>query len=187
MKHFFISAAAFSMMLGCTSPPPPGVKPGRYSALPSDQLWSIYRTTQSEREMAVVEAELGARGETAWIGDYLGKRTRAQYGLSRYSRSSHTQMASRTADKNCEDFPSTGAAQRYFLAQGGPHLDPHNLDGDGDGLACEWGKTIRLVAARHMKKAQTAYRPRSHSRCYVGPRGGTYTMTSGGRRNYDGC
>lgn len=28
--------------------------------------------------------------------------------------------------------------QRVFLAAGGPRLDPHNLDPDGDGYACKW-------------------------------------------------
>lgn len=39
------------------------------------------------------------------------------------------------ADKDCSDFSSHLAAQSFFERhQPG---DPHNLDGDGDGLACE--------------------------------------------------
>jgi hypothetical protein len=35
-------------------------------------------------------------------------------------------------DKNCSDFSTQAEAQRWLLPG-----DPHNLDGDGDGVACE--------------------------------------------------
>jgi endonuclease YncB( thermonuclease family) len=41
------------------------------------------------------------------------------------------------ADKDCSDFSSQAAAQRFFEKHGGPRRDPHRLDGDGDGVACE--------------------------------------------------
>jgi endonuclease YncB( thermonuclease family) len=41
------------------------------------------------------------------------------------------------ADKDCSDFSSQAAAQRFFEKHGGPKRDPHGLDGDGDGIACE--------------------------------------------------
>jgi len=41
------------------------------------------------------------------------------------------------ADKDCGDFPSQKAAQIFFLKNGGPTSDPHNLDAEGDGIACE--------------------------------------------------
>lgn len=40
-------------------------------------------------------------------------------------------------DKDCSDFSTHAAAQAFFIAQGGPAGDPHKLDADGDGLACE--------------------------------------------------
>ena len=40
-------------------------------------------------------------------------------------------------DKNCSDFDTHAAAQAFFLSQGGPNSDPHKLDRDGDGVACE--------------------------------------------------
>ena len=39
------------------------------------------------------------------------------------------------ADKDCSDFSTQAEAQRFF-EQAGPG-DPHRLDGDGDGVACE--------------------------------------------------
>ena len=41
------------------------------------------------------------------------------------------------ADRDCSDFSSQRAAQVFFLRHGGPRYDPHRLDGDDDGVACE--------------------------------------------------
>ena len=41
------------------------------------------------------------------------------------------------ADRDCGDFDSQRAAQIFFLNQGGPNSDPHGLDSDSDGIACE--------------------------------------------------
>lgn len=38
-------------------------------------------------------------------------------------------------DRDCSDFPNQAAAQRFFLAAGPG--DPHRLDSEGDGVACE--------------------------------------------------
>jgi hypothetical protein len=40
------------------------------------------------------------------------------------------------AKLNCGDFKSWAEAQAVFLAAGGPTKDPHKLDPEGDGLAC---------------------------------------------------
>ncbi|MFW5812181.1 MAG: thermonuclease family protein [Alkalispirochaetaceae bacterium] len=42
-----------------------------------------------------------------------------------------------TEDRDCSDFPTQAAAQRFYEAAGGPEVDPHRLDADGDGVACE--------------------------------------------------
>jgi endonuclease YncB( thermonuclease family) len=40
-------------------------------------------------------------------------------------------------DRDCSDFSTQRDAQNFFEANGGPSSDPHFLDGDGDGKACE--------------------------------------------------
>lgn len=42
----------------------------------------------------------------------------------------------RGADRNCGDFETQAEAQAFFEAAGGPDVDRHRLDGDGDGVAC---------------------------------------------------
>jgi endonuclease YncB( thermonuclease family) len=41
------------------------------------------------------------------------------------------------ADRDCSDFATQAEAQAFFIANGGPTADPHRLDSEGDGLACE--------------------------------------------------
>ena len=40
-------------------------------------------------------------------------------------------------DRDCGDFPQWQDAQDFYVASGGPSSDPHRLDGDSDGVACE--------------------------------------------------
>jgi hypothetical protein len=40
-------------------------------------------------------------------------------------------------DKDCSDFATQHAAQKYFKKHGGPRHDPSGLDADHDGIACE--------------------------------------------------
>lgn len=40
-------------------------------------------------------------------------------------------------DRDCADFPTQAAAQTFFTTHGGPATDPHRLDADDDGIACE--------------------------------------------------
>lgn len=163
---------------GCTSISAP-IASKRFEALSTTHLWSLHYTTADPLELALIEAELGIRGETNTYSDFLGRQTRTAYGRILYSRKSAS-----TGEKNCSDFANSAAAQKFFLISGGPTEDRHGLDRDGDGLACEWGTHLKRVASRGAKRF-TPTRSRSH--CYVGPRGGTYTFTSSGRKNYGGC
>jgi len=40
-------------------------------------------------------------------------------------------------DRDCSDFDTQPEAQAFFIAEGGPEEDPHGLDADGNGIACE--------------------------------------------------
>ncbi|MSU74596.1 excalibur calcium-binding domain-containing protein [Candidatus Kaiserbacteria bacterium] len=48
-----------------------------------------------------------------------------------------TSLPTGGSDKDCTDFSTHTQAQAFFMANGGPSSDPHNLDRDGDGTACE--------------------------------------------------
>lgn len=50
-------------------------------------------------------------------------------------------------ERNCAGFNSPDAAQREFLARGGPKRDRLGIDPDGDGFACGWDPApFKLVA-----------------------------------------
>lgn len=176
-------------LLGCGAAPE-AMPPDQLTYRPSFALWSDLSAATDTRQIMLLEAELASRGETQSIsGDqYLGKRTSRTVGVKSYSRSSPT-----TDIRNCSDFRNGAEAQRLFLASGGPTRDPHGLDRDGDGNACEWGKTLKSSAASYRKTRAASIAStsrasaRSSGRCYVGPRGGTYTITASGRKNYGGC
>jgi competence protein ComEC len=40
-------------------------------------------------------------------------------------------------DRDCGDFSTQAEAQAFYEAAGGPESDPHRLDSEGDGIACE--------------------------------------------------
>ena len=40
-------------------------------------------------------------------------------------------------DYACSDFSTWRQAQRFYKTHGGPRHDPHRLDADQDGIACE--------------------------------------------------
>ncbi|WP_319804146.1 thermonuclease family protein [Nocardioides dongkuii] len=48
-----------------------------------------------------------------------------------------TVTPAQAADKDCADFATQRAAQIFFLNHGGPQNDPHGLDSEDDGVACE--------------------------------------------------
>jgi uncharacterized protein YjbI with pentapeptide repeats len=50
-----------------------------------------------------------------------------------------TPSAAQLPDRDCADFQSQEEAHAFFEAVGGPELDLHRLDTDGDGIACASG------------------------------------------------
>jgi len=60
------------------------------------------------------------------------KRERAD----RASRLAEFDRDSRLADRDCADFDTQNEAQQFFENHN-PQQDPHNLDADNDGIACE--------------------------------------------------
>ncbi len=184
MKQFIKPLAALLLFSACATTTPSQVKlVNQAKTMSTYSLWSQQQYTKSALTLAVVEAELAARGQTKTTTSYLGKRSRGGYGKRRYTR---TSIGNNTM--NCSDFANAAQAQRFFLASGGPASDPNDLDRDGDGMACEWGTYITKVARSNARPARH-YTPRRYTggTCYTGPRGGTYTITASGRKNYGGC
>jgi hypothetical protein len=184
----FWSIGSLMLLSACVEPQapvPPAVAENPVATFSTATLWAMQETTTSAGQLRLIEAELGTRGQFVSGASYTGKRTASEVGTRRFDRRS-----SGSGDRDCGSFASSAAAQRFFLLNGGPSVDRHNLDGDGDGYACEWGAAVRGYAAKYRPAAIT-YKParayRSSGACHRGPRGGTYTITASGGKNYDGC
>jgi hypothetical protein len=182
------SLVALGLVAACAAPqvsPPPDQQSVAYRQASVSQLCSSYQYGANPLETLMIEAELAVRGVKQCEGSNIGIQTAASVGMSRYDR---TSVIAPSQDYDCSDFSNGAVAQRFFLASGGPNNDPHRLDADGDGLACEWGTEVRRLAT-YRPPAPRISTPRrsSGSTCYTGPRGGTYTITASGNKNYDGC
>ncbi len=166
--------ATLLAVASCTAAPPP-ISVANFETASTPLLWQMHQSDPPARALAIIEAELGARGQTRSGASYLGRQTSPAFGKRLYERAPIRQNA-----LNCDDFLSNAAAQKTFLAAGGPLQDRHGLDRDGDGLACEWGRDIQKIATSQARSGTA--KP-----CYTGPRGGTYTLTASGNKNYSGC
>ena len=171
--------STLAVLNGCAAGTGPST--AYYEAQDTGALWYTQSVTQSHSELTIVETILASRGE--YKRDrytYLGSRSAAKVGDALFSRSEST-----TLDVNCSNFENAAQAQLFFVRNGGPNRDPAGLDRDGDGFACEWGTRLRQNRKSAIRTQVRRYS--TTSTCYTGPRGGRYTITSSGRKNYGGC
>jgi endonuclease YncB( thermonuclease family) len=91
--------------------------------------WWYREYAPSDTTLARLEREARQAGRGLWAAtdpvppwEWRARRREARSGGS---------------DRDCSDFRTQAEAQRFFEAEGGPDRDPHRLDSDGDGVACE--------------------------------------------------
>lgn len=91
--------------------------------------WALAYRRYSRR---YIDAERTARraGRGLWRGDFV-----PPWDWRRGERLSGSSAPQRGEDRDCSDFASWQAAQAFYERAGA--ADPHHLDGDGDGVACE--------------------------------------------------
>jgi endonuclease YncB( thermonuclease family) len=97
----------------------------------------LYRLEEEAREAkrglwALPEAERSPPWE--WRHGARGKSSTEQPLARSPSQFDHNISS---PDRDCSDFATQAEAQAFFVAAGGPGRDPHRLDGDGNGRACE--------------------------------------------------
>jgi heme/copper-type cytochrome/quinol oxidase subunit 2 len=68
-----------------------------------------------------------------WLSSYYGNSNET----SSYYEEDENPYSETSIDHNCSDFDTQEDAQLFFEANG-PDEDPHDLDRDGDGKACDW-------------------------------------------------
>jgi hypothetical protein len=127
-----------------------GSTDGTGNALNDDTINLMQWTLEQQKiDAAIAERELRAardqlvvvqpgplpnRPEGVNVALFAQQTTNAK-GERAYERTAAARVAS---VGNCGRFRDADAAQRAFLAGGGPERDRYGLDPDGDGFACSW-------------------------------------------------
>lgn len=86
-------------------------------------------------ECAGYVARDGYKPEKWCKGNEGSKKT--MHTVVRNGRTYHVPYDPEGPDRDCSDFDSQKEAQAFYEAAGGPEKDPHRLDPDRDGIACE--------------------------------------------------
>lgn len=81
------------------------------------------------------DAEARAAGRGLW-GNVCA-RAPAVRGQTRGVAQPSSRTPISGGDRDCGDFRTHAEAQAFYEKEGGPAVDPHKLDQDGDGTACE--------------------------------------------------
>lgn len=82
--------------------------------------------------------------------------TAALTGASAQTATPTPRVTGSQPEPGCYDFNSQEEAQEFYEDEGGPDEDPHNLDSDGDGIACEGMSEVAVGAAFGIVLAQAA-------------------------------
>ncbi len=94
-----------------------------------------------EREQAAKRREELKAGRVILEANHKEKIKRQSVNLAVFARSVRNFISS-GAGSGCKKFSNKNAAQIFFLENGGPKNDFHNMDVDGDGFACKWDPAI---------------------------------------------
>jgi len=93
--------------------------------------WAIaYRRYSTDYVTEEMEAQKSGLG--IWSGSFVAPE---QWRRGKRQTSKEHQRLSSFEDRDCKDFRTHEEAQRFYESAGSG--DPHRLDGDGDGVACE--------------------------------------------------
>ena len=104
-----------------------------------------------EREQAAKRREELKAGRVVLEPNHKEKIKRQSVNLAVFARSVSNKLGekiyyrnfiSSDAGSGCKKFSNNNAAQIFFLENGGPKNDFHNMDDDGDGFACKWDPAI---------------------------------------------
>ena len=88
-----------------------------------------YQTSYKEAQAYAVDSKLGL-----WADEACALSSKPQITNPKQEQNN---TKSTGGDKDCLDFKTQKEAQEFSIANGGPASDPHKLDQDKDGVACE--------------------------------------------------
>ena len=94
-----------------------------------------YQVIYKDAQIYAQNNKLGLWADDACAGQKASINSSSQKTDTQVSNSPSNINAG--GDKDCSDFKTQKEAQEFFIANGGPASDPHKLDQDKDGVACE--------------------------------------------------
>ncbi len=104
-----------------------------------------------EREQAAKRREELKAGRVVLEANRKEKIAPMSLNLAVFARSVSNKLGEKIYYRNyissnsglgCKKFSNKNDAQIFFLENGGPKNDFHNIDADGDGFACKWDPEI---------------------------------------------
>ena len=104
-----------------------------------------------EREQAAKRREELKAGRVVLEATHKEKIKSQSVNLAVFARSVSNKLGEKIYYRNfitsdagsgCKKFSNKNAAQIFFLENGGPKNDFHDMDVDGDGFACKWDPAI---------------------------------------------
>ncbi len=104
-----------------------------------DKAEAAKKLAAAREQRVVVETEDSPQKGTLVNIASFARSTVNKIGQSVYTRPSYHALNHWT---ECAILNNDDNAQRFFLKNGGPKMDPKNLDPDGDGFACTWDPSI---------------------------------------------
>ncbi len=93
------------------------------------------RTEALSQQTVVLEAQPVPQVEAGVNLAAFARATTHRIGERKFDRPDGSKSAAR---RTCRKYPNPDAAQRAFLAAGGPQQDDLKIDPDGDGFVCGW-------------------------------------------------
>lgn len=109
---------------------------------------TLYTIEQQKLDAAAAERELAhARSQLVIVEpEALPNQVGAGENIALFAQRATNAVGEQIYPRNrglgfgnsCGRYQTADAAQRAFLAAGGPQQDSYNLDPDGDGFACAW-------------------------------------------------
>lgn len=97
----------------------------------------IGKNTQYEERFRQAQARAKAQGMGMWGIEESPAEEDATLDTDKWTSTYQGPYDPRGPDRDCSDFSTQAEAQGFFEAAGGPAQDPHRLDSNRDGIACE--------------------------------------------------
>lgn len=108
-----------------------------FNAILADEGYARQATFPPNVRYVDLFGQLARSAQTAGVGLWQGAPEPAVAEVPNQPAQGTLRYDPFGPDRDCDEFNSQAEAQAFYVAAGGPNRDPHRLDSDRDGIACE--------------------------------------------------